>query len=183
VVIAAWTALLRATVSSAPTNQITGSIVVRPPTTPWASDSAQSDDKVSSSIQAPPPATSDLRLAPFAQGSKFFDGFTIDTHQSFKMICFPYDPSSCNIAARYRDRFADFWTPDGSTVFDQSNPATFRGFSILAISEKRPSGALLLRERFRSVGIEPQFPIVTGSAAKQLRLGPNDFAVWVGGQP
>jgi hypothetical protein len=84
----------------------------------------------------------DARISPLESGD-FFSGLPVDTSESFVMICFPYDPMSCNIAARYRDRLANHWTPaspsnvrtmspfDGLTVFDKSNPASFKGIIIL----------------------------------------------------
>ena len=126
------------------------------------------------------PTETDARLLPFAAGSTFFSGLPVNTEQSCKVLCFPFEPMSCNIAARYRDRLADHWTPDGPIVFDYSNPANFKGISIIAQSEKRPSGALLLRSQFRSLGVEPLFPIADPSV---LKLGPNEFAVWIGSEP
>jgi hypothetical protein len=125
-------------------------------------------------------AVVDARLAPFASDSHFFTDLPVNTGESFKIICFPFDPMSCNLAARYRDHLADHWTPDGPIMFSYENPATFNGLSILTQSEKRPAAALVLRERFRSVGVEPEFPIANPA---QLKLEPNEFALWVGGKP
>src|SRR6202041_2447382 len=68
---------------------------------------------------------SDVRLAPFGKNSTFFAGLPYDTTQSFKMICFTYDPDeSCSIAAKYRDRLANHWTP-GETFYDAHDPPNF----------------------------------------------------------
>jgi len=48
--------------------------------------------------------TADLRLAPF-NDSTFFDSLPYDKSESFRMVCFSTDPSSCSIAARYESSF------------------------------------------------------------------------------
>jgi hypothetical protein len=76
-----------------------------------------------------PSESADLRLVPLEK-EDFFAGLP-DTGESFVMICFPYDPMSCNIAALYRNQLASHWTPAGPTIFDLSNPATFKGVNII----------------------------------------------------
>jgi hypothetical protein len=119
----------------------------------------------------------DLRLAPFAKKSTFFDNLPTDPNQSFVMACFPYDPMSCNIAAQYRDRLADHWTPD-NTIYVLENPASITGIAILTVGEHRPSGALELRSKFRDIGIDAGFPVVPS-----VQLKPDQFAVIIGAKP
>jgi hypothetical protein len=124
----------------------------------------------------------DLRLAPFASDSHFFSDLQSDDAESFKMVCFPYDaeePPSCSIALRYQDALGKYWTPE-DIVFDQDRAATFKGISILTQSTNAPKGALRLRQQFRTVGIETDFRTADPSS---LKLGPKDFAVWIGGKP
>jgi len=101
----------------------------------------------------------DLRLAPFKkENTNFFSKLPVDPKESVMMVCYPYDPMSCNIAALYRDRFADHWSPVNTRIL-AINPAPFKGIAIITHSEnERPAGALALREQFRQVGIDPAFP-------------------------
>jgi hypothetical protein len=98
------------------------------------------------------------------------------------MVCFAYDPLSCNIAARYRDRFSDHWTPEPTFVEQTSNPATFKGITIITKSEQnRPLGAIKLRDAFLNVPIDAHLGVLDPSSP--LKLEPNEFAVWIGGKP
>jgi hypothetical protein len=46
-------------------------------------------------------AGDDARLAPFAKNNaKFFSDLPVDPNESVVMVCFPYDPMSCSIAAQ-----------------------------------------------------------------------------------
>jgi hypothetical protein len=123
----------------------------------------------------------DLRLAPFAQNSQFFRNLPTDESGTFTLTCFPFDsgsPSSCNIALRYQDALGTFWRP-GEIKFDQRRSPDFTGISIVTKSKNPPKGVLILRQRFRSVGIETRWNI----AEPSYRLGANDFAIWIGGKP
>jgi hypothetical protein len=121
----------------------------------------------------------DLRLAPFAPNAKFFTELSTDPSQSSIVACFPFDPaSSCSIAARYRDRLADHWTPDGPVVFLLNNPVPVAGIAIVTPGEHRPTGALELRSKLRDIGIDAAFPV-----APDLHLQANEFAVVIGGKP
>jgi hypothetical protein len=117
----------------------------------------------------------DTRLAPFTKNNaRFFSDLPVDPKESVVVVCYPYDPMSCSIAARYRDYFADHWTP-GQTVFDASNPVSLSGIAIVTQSEVRPAGALALRQKFREIGIKAAFPLdPTGIK------GANEFAVVIG---
>jgi hypothetical protein len=102
----------------------------------------------------------------------------IDTSQVFRMVCYPYDPNSCAIAARYRDVFVNYWTPSSeSTFFDANNPAPIRGFQIITQSEHHPIGALDLRQRLSKQGP------VGFYVAPSLVKDPNEFWIVVGPQP
>jgi hypothetical protein len=123
----------------------------------------------------------DPRLVPFAEKSRFFDGFVNDDSESFKMICFPFDsenPSSCSIALRYQEALGKFWKPK-DFAFDQRPSADFKGISILTGSIIPSRGADRLRQQLLAIGIEPDYRTANAS----LNLGPNDFAVWIGGKP
>ncbi len=132
-------------------------------------------------VAAIPPSTAasenaDARLLPFSKPD-FFKGLPADPAESFRMVCFAYDPWSCNIAARYRDRLAEHWTPE-RTVISDMNPAPIKGITIGTRSERRPAGALALRQGLRDLGMEVGFPI-----DPKVIKAPNEFVVIVGGNP
>ncbi len=117
----------------------------------------------------------DPRLLPL-NDPEFFAGLSVDPKQSVMMVCFPYDPLSCNIAAQYRDRFADYWTPE-TTGFNVLNPAP-KGVVIITKSESgRPAGALALRQRFRAIGVSADLDF--DPSIKD----PSEFQVVIGGRP
>jgi len=123
----------------------------------------------------------DPRLTPLVANSGFFRDLSTDKPGTFTMICFPFDsasPSSCAIALRYQTALGKYWRP-GAIIFDPSLP-DFKGISLLTQSKEPSNSALAIRERFRSVGIEPLFNTADPAL---LKLGHDDFAVWIGGKP
>lgn len=86
-------------------------------------------------------------------------------------------PMSCNIAAQYRDRLADHWTP-GNTIYILDNPASITGIAIITQAEHRPAGALQLRSKFRDIGIDAGFPVIP-----TIHFQSNEFAVVIGENP
>jgi len=119
----------------------------------------------------------DLRLAPLRADAAFFGQLPVDRNESVKMECYAYDPWSCNIAARYRQRFETYWTAD-KTDISLENPAPAVGFIIVTQSEKqRPKGALALGKALKECcGIDAGF--LTNSSLK-----PDEFGVVVGRNP
>jgi hypothetical protein len=121
----------------------------------------------------------DLRLAPFAE-TAFFDSLSNDQTEFFRMMCFSGDPSSCTIAAQYREQFRDHWMPDLTWI--QDGEPNFKGILILVPSDDdHPTGAVELAEAFLRVGIEARIKPLTSTSP--MKLKPHEFAVWVGGQP
>jgi hypothetical protein len=122
----------------------------------------------------------DERLAPFAANSRFFEELPTDAPGTFTMICYPFDtesPSSCEIALSYQTALGKYWRP-GDFIFVETRP-NFKGISILT-QPNVSNGALKLRQHFRSIGIDPEFRPADPSVKL---VGPDDFAVWIGGRP
>lgn len=127
------------------------------------------------------PSSSDKRLAPLTTAD-FFDGFQVDARQVFRMACFPYDPWSCNIAAKYRDRFADYWSPSPNpTIFNGVNPAPFKGILLITQSENRSQvpDVLTLRTRLQKKTHIDADLIVDSTEIKNA----NEFWVVIGSEP
>lgn len=124
--------------------------------------------------------TADLRLAPFGD-SAFFDSLSSDKAESFRMVCFSTDPSSCGIAARYREQFRNHWNAAEPTYVYDGEP-DFNGIDVLVPSDDdRPNGAVELTEAFLRAGIKAHLKPITPTSA--LKLAPKEFAVWVGAKP
>jgi hypothetical protein len=98
-----------------------------------------------------------------------------DGRQTVTVFCFPSDRSSCDLAAKYRDWFADHWNlaapqlePSGNYPADLYN----RVWVYTKFEYDRPSGAIRLHSALDRAGMNPGYRV--NSSMDQYNFG---FAV------
>jgi hypothetical protein len=121
-------------------------------------------------------AKTDARLAPFADKSSFFTGLPSNSNEIIDLCCFIFEPGSCPLALKYRNRFADYFTPGPMCFSYSSDGADFKGVSIVTLSESRTDEAKAIRRQFRQ-GLQAE-PL----ERLNPKLRPNEVQVWIGGE-
>jgi hypothetical protein len=100
-----------------------------------------------------------------------------DKTQILTVFCFPDDPSSCAIAGRYQDWFADHWSlqpgPQYETSADYHPDLSNRIWIYTQFTHDRPTGAIALHKALQDMGMNPGYRL-------NSEMGPNKFGFAVG---
>jgi hypothetical protein len=122
--------------------------------------------------------STDPRMIPMDEIAAFKDALgPLDNDQFVTVSCFPsIDQSSCDIAEKYRDWFADHWSLRSLQSENGANlppDLVNRVWIYTQAEQNRPSGAVRLHKALDEAGMNPGYRLNGG-------MGSHDFGFCVG---